>query len=520
MSRRIIIVLGLLAAWLGGTDTARAQAVPPAHATNRVLIHADQGKETISRFLYGHFAEHLGTGIYGGVWVGEDSPIPNTRGIRNDVVAALGKIKAPVVRWPGGCFADEYHWRDGVGPRERRPKMVNTTWGGVVENNHFGTHEFFDLCGQIGAEPYVCGNVGSGTVREMMEWVEYMTFDGDGPMAALRRQNGRDKPWKLRFFSVGNESWGCGGGMFPEYYADLFRQYSRFVKNYGDNKLYRVACGPNRDDTHWTEVLMQRLPPRQANGLALHCYVTDRDRTATDFEEAGWFRMLKGALEQDAILQKHEAIMDRYDPQRRIDLVYDEWGTWYKVEPGTHPRFLHQQNTLCDAVFAGVTLNILNRHCRRVKMANIAQMVNVLQAMILTDGPKMLLTPTYHVFDMYQVHQDATLLPTDVTGPLYASGDETIPALSASASRDKAGKIHVTLCNLDPRQAASVGIEVAGAAVTGAGGRVLTAKAMNAHNTFDAPETVTPVPLKGIRRQGDALLVDLPARSVAVLELN
>jgi alpha-L-arabinofuranosidase len=522
MSRDQLLTLSLCL--LGLTVGAAAAAEPGASTTARLVIHADQGRHTISRNIYGQFSEHLGHCIYGGIWVGPDSPLPNTRGIRNDVVAALRRIQVPVLRWPGGCFADEYHWKDGIGPPAQRPAMINTHWGGVVENNHFGTHEFLDFCEQIGAQPYICGNVGSGTVQEMMEWVEYITSDADSPMANLRRQNGREQPWKLPFLGIGNESWGCGGGMRPEFYADNFRRYNTFVKNYPGNRVYRIACGANSDDYHWTEVLMSQAR-HGMNGLSLHYYTVPtgdwgHKGSATRFGEDQWFSTLHRALHMEELLRRHSAIMDQFDPQKRIGLVVDEWGTWYDVEPGTNPGFLYQQNTLRDALVAGTTLNLFNNHCDRVKMANIAQMVNVLQAMVLTDNEKMLVTPTYHVFEMYTVHHDATLLPTDLESPDYQYGSEKVPQLNASASRDNAGRIHITLCNLNPNAGAEVACELDGAKAQSVSGRVLTAPEMNAHNTFDRPDTLQPVALQGAKLTATGLEVELPPKSVVMLELN
>ena len=419
----------------------------------RLIINADLGKHKIDKNIYGHFAEHLGRCIYEGIWVGEDSPIPNTRGIRNDVIEALKKIKPPVLRWPGGCFADEYHWKDGVGPKESRPRMINTHWGGVVENNHFGTHEFFDLCELIGAEPYICGNVGSGTIYEMQQWVEYINFDGESPMTEWRRKNGREKPWGLKYFGVGNENWGCGGSMRAEHYADVYRNYQTYVRNYGGNKIFKIACGPRGDDYHWTEVMM-REARYVMDGLALHYYtrlvdpakVRNANRgSATEFGENEWFTIMEKALFTDELVRRHSTIMDVYDPEKRVALIVDEWGTWYEVEPGTNPGFLYQQNTLRDALVAGISLNIFNNHCDRVRMANIAQTVNVLQAMILTEGEKMIVTPTYHVFDMYKVHQDATLLPFDLQCDDYVFEDKAVPQISLSASKDADEVIHISL---------------------------------------------------------------------------
>ena len=490
----------------------------------QIVIHADQPRGTINRNIYGQFSEHLGRCIYEGIWVGEDSPIPNTRGIRNDVVAALKQLNVPVLRWPGGCFADEYHWKGGIGPRDKRPKMINTHWGGVVEDNSFGTHEFLDLCEQVGCEPYICGNVGSGTPQEMMEWVEYMTSDADSPMANLRRANGRKEPWKVRYFGVGNESWGCGGNMRPEFYSDNFRRYNTFVKNYGTNRVYRIACGSNGDDTNWTSVVMANVGNRM-NGLSLHYYTIPsgnwgKKGPATQFSEGEWFSTLRRALEMGELVQRHSAIMDKTDPQKRIGMIVDEWGVWYDVEPGTNPGFLYQQNTLRDALVAGVTLNIFNDHCDRVKMANIAQLVNVLQSMILTDKERMLLTPTYHVFEMYKVHQDATLLTVELSAPDYKLDEKAIPSLHASASRDKAGRVHLSVINLDPHRDAQISVKVAGAQTGTITGRILTATTMDAHNTFDHPDAVKPVPFTGFERKGEEIAITLPSKSVVMLEIQ
>jgi len=505
-----------------GVHPAEDPAGTPA--VNRLVIHADQGKTSISRNIYGHFSEHLGRCIYEGYWVGEDSPIPNTRGIRNDVVEALKRIKTPVLRWPGGCFADEYHWKDGIGPREKRPSIINTHWGGVVENNHFGTHEFMDLCEQIGCDAYICGNVGSGSVQEMMEWVEYLTSDASSPMANLRRQNGREKPWKVRYFGVGNESWGCGGNMTPEYYADQFRRYNTFVKNYGDSRVYRIACGANDFNYHWTEVLMANAG-RHMNGLSVHYYTIPsgnwgRKGSATDFGEDLYHATLRRALEMETLVAKHGAVMDQHDPQKRIGMIVDEWGVWTDVEPGTNPGFLYQQNSLRDALVAGVSLNIFNQHADRVQMANIAQTINVLQAMILTDKEKMVLTPTYHVFEMFTVHHDATLLPTELQSAEYSFGQDKIPAVNVSASKDKSGRIHVTLCNLNPNAAQEVNCALQGAKAGRISGRALTAPAIQAHNTFESPQTVKPTGFTAFKAQEDGFTVSLPAKSVVVLEIE
>ncbi|WP_059046650.1 alpha-N-arabinofuranosidase [Paenibacillus rubinfantis] len=489
------------------------------------VLNADAGKGTINRNIYGHFSEHLGRCIYEGIWVGEDSPIPNTNGIRNDVVEALKKIRIPVLRWPGGCFADEYHWKDGIGPKETRKRMINTHWGGVVENNHFGTHEFMELCRQLDCEPYINGNVGSGTVQEMSEWVEYLTFGGVSPMAELRAENGRKEPWKVTYFGVGNENWGCGGNMRPEYYADEYRRYQTYVRNYDDNRIHRIACGPNSGDYNWMDVLM-REAGRFMDSITLHYYTLPTDNwqdkgAATGFDERAWFTTLKKALHMDELITRHRTIMDKYDPEGRVGLIVDEWGTWYNVEPGTNPGFLYQQNTMRDALVAGLTLNIFHKHNQRVRMANIAQTVNVLQAVILTEGEKMLLTPTYHVFDMYKVHQDAELLDLSLDMGSYKLDEEEIPAVTATASRDAQGKIHLSFCNLQHHAEAQVvidvrGLEGNGLAITGS---TLTGDRIDAHNTFVQPEAVKPQPFESFQLSGGMLTINLPAMSVTTLEL-
>jgi alpha-N-arabinofuranosidase len=496
----------------------------PASIKADLTIRADQPKDTINREIYGHFAEHLGRCIYDGIWVGANSSIPNTRGIRNDIIAALKNAAIPVLRWPGGCFADEYHWRDGIGRPDLRPKRLNTSWGGVIETNAFGTHEFMNLCELIGAQAYVGGNVGTGTPQEMMEWVEYMTSDSDSALANERRKNGRDKPWKLPYLAVGNEAWGCGGNMSAEEYADQFRRFATFVKSYSGNRVQRIACGPGDVNYQWTDVLMSR-GAQLMQGLSLHNYTLptgnwNRKGSATQFGEDQWFATLKRTLIMDELIRKHGGIMDKYDAPKRIGLMVDEWGTWYDPEPGTSPSALYQQNTIRDAVVAGINLNIFNQHCDRVKMANIAQTVNVLQAMILTEKEKMVLTPTYHVFEMYQVHQGATQIPVELDSPPYTLAEAGIPALNASASRDSSGRLHLTLVNLDPKREAQVSTKLAGAAVKGVSGRVLTAPAMNSMNTFENPGAVKPTVFSGARIQGEQILLNLPARSVVVIEIK
>ncbi len=502
-------------------SSAFAQSKKDAGQAN-IIVSTDLGTETISRHIYGHFSEHLGHCIYGGYWVGENAAIPNTRGIRNDVVEALKKTQIPNLRWPGGCFADEYHWMDGIGPRENRPKMVNTHWGGVTEDNSFGTHEFLDLCEQLGAEPYICGNVGSGSVEEMSKWVEYINFDGVSPMADLRKKNGRDKPWNVKYWGVGNENWGCGGNMTPEFYADQFRRYATYTRNYGDNRLLKIAGGANSTDYNWTETLMRDIPHYMMWGISLHYYTTywEKKGSATKFGEKEYFETLERCLNVETALDRHINVMDKYDPEKRIALVVDEWGTWWDVEPGTNPGFLFQQNTLRDAMVAGLSLNYFNDRCDRVKMANIAQTVNVLQSLIFTDGEKMLLTPTYHVFEMYKVHHDATMLPLHLNCENYVMDGRELPALSASASKDKNGLVHISVVNVDPSKEVKLLIDLRGGDYSDVTGRILTAPELNTHNTFEKPDEVRPADFSKVKIKNNIVSLDMPPRSIIVLEVK
>lgn len=495
-----------------------------AQAPATMIIDGTNPKTTISRHIYGHFSEHLGRCIYDGFWVADSMNVPKKDRIRLDIVEALKKIKVPNLRWPGGCFADEYHWRDGIGAREQRPHMVNTNWGGVSEDNSFGTHEFLELCELLGCEPYIAGNVGSGTVEEMAKWVEYLNSDASSTMTELRKKNGRDKPWRVKFWGVGNESWGCGGNMTPEYYSDLYKRYATYARNYHDAPLLRIASGANSSDYRWTDVLMKNVSTGMW-GLTLHHYTLpsgnwDKKGSATQFDEKEYFNTMVNCLFMDELVSRHSTIMDKYDPGKKVALIVDEWGIWTDVEPGTNPGFLYQQNSLRDALIAGTTLNIFNNHSERVRMANLAQTVNVLQALILTKGTQILLTPTYHIFDMYKVHQDAKLLNVSFKSPEYQMGDKKIPAINVSASLDSTGAVHVSLVNLEPNRKNTVRTSLLGINWKSVQGSVLTSKQLTDINSFENPDNIKIVPFNGAKKEGDQLVVELPAQSVVVLELK
>ncbi|HWW77692.1 MAG TPA: alpha-L-arabinofuranosidase C-terminal domain-containing protein, partial [Pyrinomonadaceae bacterium] len=496
-------------ALLAGLALACVLLSAPGAAAQKIELSVDASKAgaKIDRNIFGQFAEHLGKGVYEGVWVGPGSNIPNTRGIRNDVVAALRAIKVPNVRWPGGCFADEYHWRKGVGPR--RPETLNPNWGGVVEPNTFGTHEFMDFIEQIGAEAYLSVNVGSGTPQEAAEWLEYLTAAQPTALAAERAANGRPAPYRIAFLGIGNESWDCGGNMTPDYYVSQLKIYSRFVRNYNPaqqdtQRMLKIAVGPGGGEPRfdeWTEAVMKAYQKRQwswdMDGLSLHNYTVvnwEKKFASVGFGEAEYAQILKNTLAMDGLISKHSAIMDKYDPQKRVALVVDEWGAWYAPLPGSNPGFLVQQNSLRDAVLAALNLNIFARHAERVRMANIAQMVNVLQAMILTDREKMVLTPNYYVFKMYVPFQDAALVPVTFDAGTYTHGDVTLPRVDAIAARDASGRLWLAVTNLDPNRPAEIEASLPGVAATSASGETLTAPKVDSVNTFDAPNAVVPKP--------------------------
>ena len=496
------------------------------HAQNKIVLHPNESKDTISKNIYGHFAEHLGHCIYGGFYVGDNNKtIPNKNGIRLDVIDALKKLKIPVLRWPGGCFADTYHWKDGIGPKDKRPSMLNVWWGNVKEDNSFGTNEFLNMCEMLNTEPYISVNVGSGSVQDADDWVKYTNYkEGTGPMPELREKNGRKNPWHVKYWGVGNEAWGCGGNMTAEHYANVYRQYATFMTNWDhSNPLFRIASGASDDDYHWTEVLMRDIPHNLIDAVGVHHYsVIDWNHkgSATDFSEEQYFTTMQKASLMEEYVQKHEAVMDKYDPKKKIAMVVDEWGGWYDVEPGTNPAFLFQQNTMRDAMIAGLTLNIFNNHCDRVKMANLAQCINVLQAVILTNEKKLILTPTYHVMEMYNVHQNAAMIPVDVTSNDYALGDKKLKAVSASASKDKNGVVHISLVNIDAKNKQDITLDITGLHTRSVTGRILHADKLQDYDSFDNPDKIKPAPFNDAKIDNDTVSLTMPPFSVIVLELK
>lgn len=518
MKRQFLTAIGLLlTAWVMGQEAT-------------ITLERAENKTVINKNIYGMFSEHLGRGIYGGIWVPTDAKVQKQGRIRMDVVNALRAIEIPNLRWPGGCFADEYHWMDGIGDPAKRPKMVNTNWGNVTEDNSFGTNEFMELCKLLNTQPYVSGNLGSGSVKEMSNWIEYMNFDGLSPMTQLRKKNGAEKPFGVQFFGVGNESWGCGGSMTPEYYVNEFKRYATFTKNYKGAHLKRIASGANSGDYHWTEVCMKEIPLNMMWGLSLHYYTIPtgnwgKKGSATDFNNGEYFQTMKNCLKMEELVAKHSAIMDKYDPEKKVALVVDEWGVWTDPEPGTNPAFLYQQNSLRDALIAATTLNIFNNHADRVRMANLAQTVNVLQSLILTKGDEMVLTPTYYVFKQFKVHQDATLVQLKIESPEFSVDGESIPAINASASLNANGGLDVSLVNLDSQNDIEVTFalpEVTEGKYNNASGEILTSNALTDVNTFDNKLNVKTDSFTGFKLapSGKKLTVRLPKHSLVSLHLK
>lgn len=496
------------------------------HAQNKIVFNTSKAKDTINKNIYGHFAEHLGYGVYGGFYVGEgNKAIPNRNGIRLDVVEALKKLKIPVLRWPGGCFADNYHWKDGIGPKNKRKAIENVSWGNVREDNSFGTNEFLDLCEMMGADPYLAVNMGGGTVQEAAEWVQYTNHaNGTSYLTDIRQQSGRAKPWHVKFWGIGNESWDCGGHMTAEYYVNEYKKYATFMTSYSNTEgLFRIAVGPGTEDYNWTETVMSKIPLRMIDGLSVHHYSVinwSNKGSATKFSEDEYFRTMTEAWKMERFVSKNAEVMDKYDPAKKVALIVDEWGGWYETEPGTKGAFLYQQNSMRDAMIAGLTLNIFNNHCDRVRMANLAQCINVLQAVILTNKEKMILTPTYHVMEMYNVHQNALMLPLTVTSNDYSFGEKKLTAVSASASKDKTGAVHISLVNIDAHNEQEVSIDLGSLPARAFTGRILRSGKLQDHNSFDSPAKVTPALFTNAVLNGSNLTVKVPPFSVVVLALK
>ncbi len=515
----------ILAGLLLLTGSAVANAATPA--TTVITVQADQPRQTISRHIYGHFAEHLGRCIYDGFWVDSNLNVEKDGRIRMDIVNALRNIDIPNLRWPGGCYADEYQWRDGIGDPATRPATVNSNWGGITEDNSFGTDEFMKLCDLLDCEPYISANMGTATSKDLRDWIEYLNYKGDSYLTGLRKENGHPEPYGVSFFGIGNESWGCGGHMTPEHYADEFRKYQGYARDYSGFKINKIACGPNATDYNWMEVCLKNIPHYMMWGISLHYYTIatgdwGKKGSSTQFGEDEYFGGIKNALFMETLLNNYSAIMDKYDPSRKIALVVDEWGIWTDVIPETNPGFLYQQNTMRDALIAASTLNIFNNYSFRVRMANLAQAINVLQSLVLTDKERMLLTPTYHIFKMYKVHHDASLLQSTVSTNDYKLGNESVPEVNVSASKDSNGKMHVSIVNVNPHKSIDTEVILNGLAAIGdISGEIVTSAAYTDYNSFDDTGKITITEFNDFKKKGNnTVSLNLPPLSVVTLEIQ
>jgi alpha-N-arabinofuranosidase len=465
-------------------------------AGTRISVKVNEPGAVIRPELYGHFAEHLGACIDGGIWVGEDSAIPNFGGIRTDVLDALRQLHPPVLRWPGGCYADDYHWEDGVGARSGRPRRVNLWWGQTIETNAFGTHEFIQVCRTLGAEPYLGANVGTGSPRELREWVEYCNYAGDSALAKRRAANGSPMPFGVRYWGIGNEAWGCGGNFSPEDYAIEYKRFATFVKDFGGTRPYLIACGPDGNDHNWTQRFFEKLGRfPHLHGFAAHYYCGTAGPSATEYDVNQWYELLEKSTRMEKLIIEQRDLLDRFDPDRKIGLIIDEWGAWHYPTPGRNPAHLWQQSSLRDALVAALTLDIFNRHADKLVMCNIAQTVNVLQSMILTDGAKMLLTPTYHVFEMYRSHQGGRSLPMDIdSSPIsFAAGEEKrqLAGLAGSASL-KSDLLTLSVVNPHASLPVEASLRFEGGTLRDATVSVVTHADLTAHNTFESPQVLRP----------------------------
>jgi alpha-N-arabinofuranosidase len=515
---------------------ARAEAI--VHSGS-IVISGDNSGPTISRDIFGQFTEMLGEGVYGGIWVGKDSKIPNVRGIRTDVVTALRAINVPVVRWPGGCFADQYNWRNGIGPVQSRVATVNF-WGNVVEPNSFGSDEYMDFVDQIGSEAYLSVNVGSRTPAEAAEWLEYLTTDQPSTLGMLRAANGHSKPYRIKYLGIGNESWGCGGGMTGARYVEEYKRFATFIRNMNPaqngaikfikskDAMREIAVGPDSDKTEYTEAVMTAWSQKPAygwdiDGLSLHFYTGGSkgvlSSPSTAFGEEEYATSIMNTYRMDELIGIHSAVMDKYDPKKKVGLMVDEWGLWATPDKGTNFMFMRQHGSLRDGIVAAINLNIFARHADRVRMANIAQLANVIHSLILTDQEKMVLTPTYYVYKMYVPFQDATLLRLDLAPGQYKVGEVTLPQIDGIAARARNGSIWLALTNIDAEKSTDLTVAVQDSAAHSASGDVLTGPKVDSANTFGEPDTASLKPVRFEVKRGK-LALRLPPKSVTVVRVD
>ncbi|HYK89980.1 MAG TPA: alpha-L-arabinofuranosidase C-terminal domain-containing protein [Acidobacteriota bacterium] len=476
----------------------------------RIRINADVGIGTIRPELHGHFAEHLGSCTYGGLWVGKDSRIPNIDGYRKQAVEYLRELGIPVLRWPGGCFADDYHWRDGIGPREKRPRTVNIHWGNYTEDNSFGTHEFVGLCRLIGAEPYFAGNVGSGTPEELRDWVEYCNFPSGSALSDERVRNGSREPFRISYWGIGNENWGCGGNMTPEEYAAQYRRFAGYVRGFGNTRPFPIACGPNGNDTDWSRRFLDAMKGRRyPSGFAMHFYSGGKN-VSTSFTIEAMQEQLSSFAKVEQAIKQQRALMDGYDPERRMGLLVDEWGVWDRMVPEEEKRYgrLWQQITVRSAVAAALGLNVFHRQADKLIMCNIAQIVNVLHSMLLTYEDQCIRTPAYYAFELLKAHRAKIAV--------HVENDDTTPlGLSASASV-KEKELVLSLVNPKHDTGTKVSCSLTGAAALSGKARILNDTDFNACNTFEYPDRIVPKD-HAVEVEASRIRVELPPMSIVTV---
>ena len=525
---------------IGGAAIVAARSLRAAGPEMGIEVQLDEPIGTVSPDLYGHFTEHIGGVIYDGIWVGEDSKIPNLGGIRQSLVDHLRRIRPSVVRWPGGCFADSYSWRDGIGPRTARPRRTNFWINDSFlqkapdarvkfDPNEFGTNEFMHFCRLIGAEPYLAANLRSNTARDFYQWVEYCNAPAGATTLSDERAAGGDQdPFAVRFWGVGNESWGCGGNFTPEEYAMEFRRFTAWVPSYGVPLAF-VGSGPNGGDVDWTRRFFSALLARDRGllrslyGWAMHYYCgTTGKGDAIHFTVGDWYELLAKALRMESLILEHWAAMAEYDPEHRVKLIVDEWGAWHHAGTEVDPSHLFgQTSTMRDALIAGLTLDTFNRHADKVAMANVAQLINNLHSLFLAHQEHFIATPNFDVFEMYSAHHHGQSLRTLFNIPEIQNrpGEpESVPALAGSASlRDK--RLVLSVVNTHASEARQAKISIRGGAPRSGTGRVLAADDIHAHNSFEQPDAVRSRDVS-VAVAGPVVLHQFPPASVTVLQLE
>jgi alpha-N-arabinofuranosidase len=531
------------AAGVGALLTNRLSGESHA-ADSHIEILVEEPIATISPDIYGHFIEHIGGVIYDGVWVGRDSAIPNTQGIRTALIDKLKQIKAPMIRWPGGCFADSYDWTDGVGPnRPRRTNFwidefdksrLNSKWVQMYDTDAFGTDEFLHFCKLSGAEPYLAANVRSLPALQLDRWVEYCNSPaGSTTLSELRAKGGAVEPYNVKLWGIGNESWGCGGDFTPQDYASEFRRYTAWVPQYG-LPLQFIASGPSGNDLAWTKAFFEKMysmGDHKISGWSVHYYAWNLSRgkstdwvdakgDALQFDIADWYELFQQGFQIEKIIEDQWAAIGEYDEHHEIKLVIDEYGPWYRKGTEVSPEaIISQQVTLRDALFTAFTLDIFNRHADKVSMAACAQLINCLNSLFLAHEDKFVVTPNFYVFDMYSAHQGGQSLRAEFSSPqvVYMRDGKAAGFWGLNGSASVKGKtLTLTVVNADASSPREAQIILRGASVSDAKAKILSGPDIHAHNTFEHSQIMGPSS-SVVEYAGSSLHFTFPAASVTGL---